>query len=88
MADGRITIQIKTRPHKLDERVVPEADKRNMLHALATLQEVWMLAKRGYTGKAGDAPLLRIAAAKVAGKVVPLTAVLADAKKAQDALHS
>jgi hypothetical protein len=87
-ADGSITHQIKSRPHRLEERVVPPGDERNMAHALATLQDVWVLAKRGYAGKAGDAPLSRIAASKGAGKVAPLAYTLASAKKAQVVLQT
>ncbi len=88
LTDGSITHQIKSRPHRLEERVIPPGDERNMAHALATLQDVWGLAKRGYAGKAGNAPLSRIAAAKGAGKIVPLAYTLESAKKGQVALQT
>ncbi|BEJ13122.1 hypothetical protein CspHIS471_0302960 [Cutaneotrichosporon sp. HIS471] len=83
-----ITIQLKTQPHELDLRVIPPADERNVLHALATLQDLWTLAKRGYAGKAGSEPLIRVAAAKKAAKVTPLPEALAGAKKALGELNT
>ncbi|BEI82280.1 hypothetical protein CcaverHIS002_0301480 [Cutaneotrichosporon cavernicola] len=83
-----ITIQLKTQPHELDMRVIPRADERNVLHALATLQDLWTLAKRGYSGKAGSEPLVRVAAAKKAAKVTPLPEALAGTKKALGELNT